>query len=241
MQSNITLEYKMEKGERLEYSTNVHSEQTFKEAGKDPISQAADTYILMDQIAKAVNPDGSINVDVMIKDGKTKAGKEEFPLPTIGQTINMKMQKNGKITGSSVDMPFNQPPFPEKALNQGDTWTGDSQINVPNRPEPLIMHYNYTLKGFTSLNGYEFAEVSVSCPKTEIDLQDDVKQIISAEGTTYFAYQEGRLIKSQVNTKTNITAEGMEVNSNISITIELQKTESASSVTPFGESGFIIN
>jgi len=230
----------MEQGERLEYSTNVHSEQTFKEVGKETIAQAADTYILMDQIAKAINPDGSINVDVMIKDGKTKAGNEEFPLPTIGQTINMKMQKNGKITQSSVDMPFNQPPFPEKPLTEGDSWVGDSQINVPNRPEPLTMHYNYTLKGFKNLSGYDCAEISVSCPQTAIDLQEGVQQVISAEGTTYFAYREGRLIKSQVNTKTTINAENIEVSSNIMITIELQKAE-APGASPFGDQGYIIS
>ena len=64
----------------------------------------------------------------------------------------------------------------------------------------MTLTYHYSLWDFRRVGGYKYAEINVSCPETAIPLQDKVEQKISAKGTTFFAYKEGRLVRSEVET-----------------------------------------
>jgi hypothetical protein len=220
MLDGIKLEYKMDKGEILDYKSTVHSEQEIIEKEQSN-SQSSDLEMLMSQEAKDIDLDGTILVQVNIKKGVLRMDGKEDELPNVGQSIAMRMKKNGEIVQSSVDFPFTQPPFPEKIIKQGDTWTSQSRVEIPGRAEPVFLTYHYSLWGTKTLTGYECAEIKVSCPETEVDIQEGMKQKISAIGTTYFAPKEGRLIRSEVETATKITAEGMELKNSINVVVEL--------------------
>ena len=234
---SVVLEYKMKKGEELTYESKVNSKQSVKEKDKDATSQVSAITMVMVQTAKAINPDGSIDVDVLIKEGKSKVGNEEAEIPNVGQLISMRMLKTGQITQSSVDIPFSQPPFPEKSMKKGDSWTGESKINIPTKPEPVSLFYNYSINDFKKVDGYECVEIKVSCPETKITLDTGVEQTISATGATYFAYKEGRLVKSEVETKTHISAEEIKVDNLIKVVVEL-KGEKGGLSSP--DEGFIV-
>jgi len=233
----VMLEYKMQKGEELEYRSTVHSEQTITE-GNETASQMSDLTMLMVQEAKEINPDGSMQVEVTIKEGKGRIGNEEVELPNVGQTIAMRMLKNGEITHSSVDMPFSQPPFPGKPVKKGDIWTEQSKVRIPDRPQPIILTYEYTLSGFKEVDGYDCAEILVKCKDSKVKLDEGVEQTISARGTTYFAHKQGRLVRSQVETVTSITKDDIKVDNKIKVVVELTKAKSAVGLGP-AEEGFI--
>jgi hypothetical protein len=216
----IKLEYKMEKGEVLEYKSTVHSEQEILEKGQSS-TQVSDLEMLLSQEAKDIDIDGTMIVQVNIKKGVLRLEGKEDELPNVGQSIAMRMKKNGEITQSSVDFPFTQPPFPEKIIKQGETWTSQSRVEIPGRAEPVFLTYHYSLWGTKTVNGYECAEIKVSCPETEVMIQENMKQKISAIGTTYFAPQAGRLIRSEVETSTEITSEGMQLKNSIAVLVEL--------------------
>lgn len=216
----VKLEYKMEKGETLEYKSTVHSEQEILEKAETS-RQTSDLEMLLSQEAKDIDIDGTIIVQVNIKKGVLRMEGKEDELPNVGQSIAMRMKKNGEIVQSSVDFPFTQPPFPEKVIKQGDTWTSQSRVDIPGRAEPVFLTYHYSLWGIKTINGYECAEIKVSCPETEVLIQEGMKQKISAIGTTYFAYASGRLIRSEVETSTEIKAEGMQLKNSIAVLVEL--------------------
>ncbi|MCL5773950.1 MAG: hypothetical protein M1536_06170, partial [Firmicutes bacterium] len=111
MQEAIMFEYRMKKGESLQYKVSVHTDQDFKMTDQN-FTQEASMEMVMHQKASDVASDGSMNVDVTIESGSLKREGEELELPTVGSIINMKMQKNGTVTQSSVDFPYQQPPFP---------------------------------------------------------------------------------------------------------------------------------
>ncbi|MHB2019209.1 MAG: hypothetical protein ACYCW6_19850, partial [Candidatus Xenobia bacterium] len=130
----ITLEYRMKKGETLEYKTTVDSEQTLRE-GEQSMSGSSTMEMLMEQTATEVGGDGQMSVDVTIKSVSMKRDNEPSALAPeqdpSGKKVSMKMKKSGEVVSTNMDLPFSQPPFPSKPLKKGQTWTGDSVIPVP--------------------------------------------------------------------------------------------------------------
>lgn len=237
----VMLEYKMKKGETLTYKTTVHSEQEIK-TDEQAGSTSSDVEMKMVQKCTDVGPDGTMTVDVTIQSGSIKREGEEEELPNVGQTITLKMKKNGEIVHTSVDLPFEQPAFPTKPVKKGDSWVGESKISIPGKPDMVSLDYNYSLWDFTKILGYDTAEIKVACKETKIPIQEGIDQTLSAEGTTYFAHKEGRLVKSEVATKTVITAQDGSVDTKIRVTVELEDTKKPSMGMGLGspDDGFII-
>lgn len=234
----VMLEYKMKKGETLTYKTTVHSEQEIKTEDQSG-STSSDVEMKMVQKCTDVAADGTMTVDVTIQSGKIMREGEEEELPNVGQTITLKMKKSGEIVHTSVDLPFEQPAFPVDKVKKGDSWIGKSKISIPGKQEMVGLDYNYSLWGFTKVSGFDCSEIKVTCAETNIPIQEGIDQTLSAEGTTFFAHKEGRLIKSEVSTKTVITAQDGSVDTKIRVTVEL---EDKAATIGIGEpdGGFII-
>lgn len=225
----ITLAYQMSVGEALRYKTEVLSTQSIKEDGQSPQTAQSQLEITMLQTVKGVSPDGQMTVDVTIEKGTMQRDGQVMTLPTVGQTITIVMKKSGEIVRTSVDFPFSQPAFPERQVKLRDSWTGDSKMDIPlydndgnqTGSKQVTLTYNYTLNGFEQALGYETAAIHVNCPTETIQLQEGVEQKITAKGVTNFGHKQGRLVKSRVETETEITAPGASVSTAIRVTVEL--------------------
>lgn len=225
----ITLAYSMQPGESLRYKTEVDSEQTIQEEGKSPQTGQSTLEMTMLQEVKSVNPDGSMEVDVVIESGSIKKDGQVAPLPTVGQRITIVMKKSGEIVRTSVNFPFSQPAFPTEPVKLNEPWKGESKMDIPlyddngnqTGSKSVTLDYRYTLSGFEHQLGYETAVINVSCPETKIDLQEGVVQTIRAKGVTNFGHKKGRLVRSQVATTTEITAPGTKVGTKIKVNVEL--------------------
>lgn len=235
----IMLEYKMKKGEVLTYNTTVHSNQEIKTEEQSG-STTSDVEMQMIQKCTDVAPDGTMTVDVTIQSGKLKRDGQEEELPNVGQTITIKMKKSGEIIHTSVDLPFEQPAFPSNGVKKGDTWIGKSKISIPGKSEMVTLNYNYSLWDFSKALGYDCAEIKVTCPETNIPIQEGIEQTLTANGTTLFAHKDGRLVKSEVETQTNITAQDGSVFTSIKVVVELVEKGSSASALGSPDEGFII-
>lgn len=243
----IVLAYDMKPGEKLRYKTEVFSEQSVQEDGQPPQGFSSKMDMTMVQEGKKVNPDGSMEVDVTIVEGTIEREGQSAQIPTVGQTITIVMKRSGEIVRTSVNFPFSQPAFPEKQLKINDTWTGDSQMDIPlfddegnqTGTKKADLTYHYTLGGIEQSRGYEVAVINVKCPETRFDLTDDTAQTITASGTTHFSHKSGRLVKSQVSTTTEIKAPSAVVGTKIKVIVELQEASGGSSPlgTGFGVIG----
>jgi hypothetical protein len=222
LEEAVKLEYKMKKEDLLVYKTTVHSIQEIKseeQSGKT----YSDVEMKMAQKCSNIDKDGILTVDMTIQSGKLLRDGESANLPNIGQTITLKMKNNGEIVHASVDLPFEQPAFPDKKVKKGETWTGQSKISIPGKSEMATLNYNYLLWDFKKVQGYECSEIKVSCPETRIPLGEGIEQVLTANGTTYFAHNDGRLVKSEVNTDTKITAQDGTVFTEIRVIVELEE------------------
>lgn len=233
----VMLEYKMSKGETLTYKTTVHSDQKIKTEDQSG-STTSDVEMIMVQKCTEVANDGTMTVDVTIQSGKLSRDGEAEELPNVGQTITLKMKRNGEIIHTSVDLPFEQPAFPANSVKKGDTWVGKSKITIPGKSDMVTLSYNYSLWDFTKALGYECAEIKVACPETKIPIGEGIEQVLTAQGTTHFAHKEGRLVKSEVETRTKITAQDGSVDTSIKVVVELQEKKEPGMGSP--DEGYII-
>ncbi|MGE0490417.1 MAG: hypothetical protein AB7S38_14505 [Vulcanimicrobiota bacterium] len=233
----ITLAYNMREGESLRYKTEVLSEQTMKEDGKSPQTGTSLLEMTMLQAVKQVTPDGQMKVAVTIESGSIKKDGQVAPLPSVGQTINIVMEKSGKIVQTDVPFPFSQPAFPTDPVGMNQSWTGKSEMDIPlyddagneTGKKQVTLNYEYTLGGFEHQLGYETAVINVKCPSTSIELQEGITQTIKANGVTNFGHKQGRLIRSKVSTETEITAPGATVGTKIKVNVELVDASSGPS------------
>jgi len=240
----VLLAYRMNVGEALRYRTEVHSLQKIKETGKATQQSQSVLEMTMLQTAKEVAYDGTTTVDVTIEKGVIKREGQVLPLPSAGQTITIVMKRSGEIVRTSVDFPFNQPAFPEKPIKLKESWSGDSNMDIPlydddgnqTSTKSVTLKYGYTLAGFEHVLGYETSQIVVTCPTTQVTLQEGVEQKISAKGQTNFAHQQGRLVRSKVETETEITAPGTIVETSIKVVVELTEVIGAPGGTTPGAS-----
>lgn len=241
----IVLAYDMKPGEKLRYRTEVFSEQSVQEDGQPAQSFASKMDMTMLQEGKSVNADGSMEVDVTIVDGSIEREGQKVQIPTVGQTITIVMKRSGEIVRTSVNFPFSQPAFPEKQLKVGDSWTGDSQMDIPlfdddgnqTGTKKADLTYHYSLGGLEASRGHDVAVIQVSCPETRFELNEDTSQTITASGVTHFGHKNGRLVKSQVATTTEIKAPTAVVGTKIKVVVELLEASGGSSTGL--ESGFL--
>ncbi len=226
---SVTLAYAMNPGESLRYRTQVDSEQTIQEEGQSPQVAHSNLEMTMLQEVKSTQPDGTMEVDVVIESGSIKKDGQAAPLPTVGQRITIVMKKNGEIVRTSVNFPFSQPAFPSDPVKLNEPWTGDSKMDIPlyddngnqTGSKQVTLVYQYAMTGFEHQLGHETSVINVKCPETKIDLQEGIVQTIAAKGVTNFGHKKGRLVRSQVATTTEITAPGTKVGTKIKVNVEL--------------------
>ncbi|MBI2252346.1 MAG: hypothetical protein HYU63_06365 [Armatimonadetes bacterium] len=235
-EESVKLEYKLKSGEILEYKTNIESNNDYNDGEKN-VQQQSLVEMIMEQKAAMLELDGTAAIEVTIKSGSVKVNGKEEALPNVGQKISMLMRKNGEIIKTSVDIPFTQPSLPEQLVRIGDRWEGESIINLPQKPEPLIIKYYYTFSGFENFLGYHCAVIKIDSPETKIKLDENVFQTLKANGETLFAYKEGKLIKSEVTTIAHIQAPNIVLNTLSKLKIEILK--SAPPLIGMSEEAFI--
>jgi hypothetical protein len=178
-----------------------------------------------------------MGVEVAIDSASLKRDGEELPVPSIGQKIPMKMKSNGEVSqmGGAAGAGGGQThaSFPDNAVGAGESWSGESTIEIPGTNKTVLLKTNHTLETFEKIKGYDCAKIKVKTPETKIPLQDDVEQTIIVEGTTYFDHKEGRLVKSIAETKTWMSIpSGQSVKTSTKMTIEIEGDKKASASVP---------
>lgn len=227
----IKLEYKMSKGEEYIYQITLDSEQKIDmEGNKQEIKD--NLKMKMSQKVIDVGQDGIYQLEMVVEPQQLIRNGESVPMQGGEQRVTMKMNRSGEIIETSMPSPASQPSFPTKTLMVGETWTGESKINV-GKPEPAVLKFNYLLWGVEQTKGHECAIIQVNSPETGIPLDGGNVQKISASGTTFFAHKEGRLVKSEVNTKIYMEVPQGKLSNVIKILVALTEAPNAKAAKPF--------
>ena len=244
---SIVLEYNLTPGELLKYKSTVITKQGIQGKEEGPGVIASTLEIIMDQKIVEVN-NGVAKVEVTITDGSIKRGADVLPLEAVGQKLTMNMRRNGDIESTSVNFPFSQPAFPSQPMLPGHSWETVNPISIPLNQNGAVkkvnLVYKHTLARLDRKSGYDVAVIDISCPAVDMELQENVRQTITAEGNTYFSHTKGRLVSSSVHTHTEVTAPETTVSTDITVGVELENAMIAGGdggALPVADEQFIIS
>jgi hypothetical protein len=221
----VLLQYKMAKNEEYVYEIVVDSN---REAKTNEGNQQEHDLLKMRMTQKitAVHPDGSYSLEMLVEPKQLVRNGQEIRVDPMQQRVNMRMSKSGELLETSLQGPATNPSFPTRPVFVGETWEGESKVNLQDpatgQPLPPVgLKFNYTFQGIEKMKGYDCAKIIVKNPETEIPLSPGIVQKITANGSNYFAHKEGRLVKSEVETRIVMTHPEITLYNNIRITVDL--------------------
>lgn len=216
----LLLRYEMAENEDQSYHLALAT------ATMDPDGQQGQQSVemKMTQRATGVNEDGSYNILIAVEPSKKVPNDQQQAVGA--QTFSLIMSRSGKILGSSLDYTPPSVPFPTHPVFVGETWEFESRPRIENpisgKPIDAALNYVYTLVDLTTVRTLKCAHIKVLISPTEILLGPGTTMRISGQGETDFAYQEGLLVTSRVETKTIITAPDVAITSSARVLVELE-------------------
>jgi hypothetical protein len=221
----VRLEYSYEKDETIRYRILITSEQTIVENGNST-AHNFQVESVMSATAFEIMGDDTYAIQYIIESGSITREEKTTRLPNVGQSFIMEMMKNGEVMRSSLNLPFTQPAFPDRAIEPGYSWEDVSDITFPFKDKslhsPLLsLTYKYTLKELSTMAGQECAMLTVVCPETRITVKEDHDMDISGSGKIYFAHREGKLVGSYIKNTQLINTPGTVISGKISTKVEL--------------------
>lgn len=242
MKEAVKLEYKMNKNEEYIYQVDVDSTREITE-NTEVHTEHDLLKMRMVQKVTEVLPDGSYSLDMVVEPQEFFQGGNPVPLNAPPQTVQMKMNRSGEVLWSSMPSPASQPSFPKRSIFIGESWDGESKVNLQDlegRPlPPAVLKFKYLLWGVEKVKGYDCAKIEVTNPETHVSLGEGLTQKITASGTTYFAHGHGRLVKSEVETKISMELPQGKVKNVIKIHVDL--VQAPKEVMPSAGEEFLIS
>lgn len=204
----VVLQYAPKAGTTTKYEMTIAGK-TFVTAYQKVQRTDLDTVMTIQQKVAGIDKEGNVDIETTVLDGKITVNNTPTTVPNMGQIINVKMAKDGRIlsqSGAGVDQQgVNQMQiqFPTKAVSIGDKWTNKIEAN-PQMPIP--METTYTIVGFEKVAGRDCAKIksevkSVQPSSGSINLQ------VKADGFIWFAYKEGYMVRNEVNSNMKMIME----------------------------------
>lgn len=207
----MILKYKLTKGQSSKYKTTV---QSLREAKEGNYYEKLDSKMEMTMTQKVVevHSNGVMELRVSIDSSILWKNSQQISVNTRNKVFNMKMAASGEVLESSVVGPQSPPSFPDRDINPGDTWNSEKEISLPSQAKGAILKTVYKFEGFEKFNNFDCAKIIINTEEVNFNFDEGVTQSIGGNGVTYFAYGEGKLIKSEVNTYTKTSLSEAEIN-----------------------------
>ncbi len=144
--------------------------------------------------------EGVIDLSTRIDSGSINVNGTTSVLPNVGQTVKTSLRKNGEIVSSSgfgpnINLNQMQLVFPDEELQVGSSWKSSMK---PSPAVPVQLNVEYKVLGFEKIRDFDCIKLASSVrsgEKTEIEGLD-LK--VQADGTIYYAYQEGKMVRNDV-------------------------------------------
>lgn len=219
----IFIEYRRRRGFQLEYQVVRSTEREIVKSG-NPLMRLvgkkqsskvvgnARVEMMMVQRTADVSPDWVASVKSTIESAARTVGGEPAPFGRDDDPchtyLNERVDRFGNVLEVSGSAPrFLTGVFPDRSLRPGETWDVNEEVIIPKfnasgRPdgqEKVDLPYLYTLVGQQKVDNYQCAEVKVVAKHQSYVNETTIHQYL-IEGTLLFAYRDGFLVHSHVNT-----------------------------------------
>lgn len=203
----IVLRNRFEKGQEVLYKskTEIHNKARNKEKDKDIGTQDAAWEVEIRQ--RILELEGEDAAHVLYYSTPLTVPLEAQMLGVLNkkQVIYVLMNTRGKVLEASGIGFQGIVNFPEKPLKDGDTWTDVSEMELPGFPQSTKHNRTFKLAGIERVKDYDCVKLIATSEETELevptpDRSGKVKYVLKTNGEIYFAYKEGFLVRSTLDT-----------------------------------------
>ena len=216
---SVKLKLKFNEGDEYKYQLTQDSKTTTEFMGKKMEMPSSTEITLTQKVEKVDQGIGELTITYDSFNMEMNVGGKQIPSnmgkSMVGKTEKMKLSENGEILepkgiksmvalqglGSDINSMFFSlyPQFPERALKVGDSWTQKQE--VPQSQMGLVIETIYTLTRKEEKNGHKCVVIDYTVSLTMQGGEEQKMKIEGSgegKGTTYFAYEKGLLIGSDV-------------------------------------------
>ena len=193
----VRLRYSTRPGDSSTYQVVMDGSTSVFVADKSQRTNLRTEMFLTQQVTEARG--NTVNVLTTIDSGSININGQQSPLPNIGQRVTSEMRPNGEILSSSgfqqLDTRNMQLVFPEEPVAVGSTWTSTIE---PNLQVPVPLTVTYRVLAFERIKNYDCIKISSTVRSGEQSTIEGLALDVRADGTIYFAFNEGKMIRNDV-------------------------------------------
>jgi hypothetical protein len=203
----ITLKYHFEKGQIIRYSskTEILNKATDSEKQKEIGTQKASWAVEVSQ--RILEVENKESAHILYHSMPVDVPPEAQMMGVINkkQVIYVLMADNGKIVEASGIGFQGIVSFPGRPNKEGDSWNETSLVDFPGLPKPVNHTRTFIFKGIQTVENLECAHIAATSDKTTIEVPSPdgngkVTYTVKTEGEIHFAFHEGILVKTDIDT-----------------------------------------
>jgi hypothetical protein len=208
----VTLKNMFNKDQLILYKsrTEINNKATDKEKQKEIGTQTAHWEVEIEQRVLEIEKDQSAHIIYRSTPLSIPTEAQMMGVINKKQVIYILMNPQGKILDASGIGFQGIVNFPEKALKEGDKWQDTSTVDFPGLPQPIQHTRTFILKDFQAVGTHQCAHIIATSEETNLQVQSPdksgtVNYSIKTTGEIFFAYKEGFLVKSTIDTSFSST------------------------------------
>ena len=145
---------------------------------------------------KDIDAAGNYSVEMVFKSFDFLVDGKKMPNDEIGKVIKIKMNQNGDIIESNINIDYCFSVYPEEPKKIKDEWTIVNTIYEKGESEPIKMEKKYIFSEILKYNNLDVAKLNFVCPSSINIVNDKIFNETTAKGEELFDYNNGRLIKA---------------------------------------------
>lgn len=194
------LRFQGKAGDAAVYQMAVHGKTTIQQGKKRSDSRIGSEVYLTQRVA-AVSEDGVQDLVTTVDSAQTLHKGERKASALAGRKSRSKLHPNGVTTNESaaeaaLAVSQLQLVFPDEPVQVGSTW---SRVLPPSQAVPISMKSTYKVVGFERRGDHECVRIATKIRSVGKPSREQVEISMQADGTIYFAYDQGFLVDSKVD------------------------------------------
>ncbi|MBI2266085.1 MAG: hypothetical protein HYU64_13075 [Armatimonadetes bacterium] len=198
----ILLTYRFRKGDTLRYRITIDSLIESATAAFPPETIRMEMEIVQRSLGE--RGQGIVALSCTTQKARMTRAGESRNLPQ-GE-MQLLLRRTGEVVESRGNLEGSRwggghPAFPERPVSLGEEWEGKSTVSNAESPDILVIT-RHRLEALESLGNYECARILAWSDSGPIQAESRQEFSIKISTVTHFAYKEGRMVRSVVQTQT---------------------------------------
>lgn len=203
--AGVVLRYRAKEGDKGTYQMIMDGNTTVFVAERQQ-KTSLNTEIFLDQEVEGVSDAGIISMLTIIKSGRITVNGVPSTIPNVGQRVRTELNPNGEIKSTegmnqNLNLSQMQMIFPDEPVEIGSTWSNTIE---PSLQVPVPLRVRYKIVGFETINDLKCVKILSTVRSGKKSKIEGLRLDVQADGTIYFAFEKGIIVKNEVNSQMNM-------------------------------------